>query len=258
MVSFASAKTRNPRKPRLVRGSALGLEQLDRLLDVPVAQFDRTVKRLVREFRTRHITLRIPDGVDSIDFVPVDDSVSWVRLYNAQVQRLPKMERAEEFAMARRYVFVRARLSDALRRVGVSDEEIVGIIKRGQRELPELPDATGEGLAHLRQQVMIQEARDLLALRVHDPVDAEVELGLIELEELGQEALQFFQVVRHSSPRYATLQRMVKRWATEDRCVIRRSRAAMRASRFSMISSSTSKMRCRWRRFFFSSSRTCS
>ncbi|MDP1901901.1 MAG: hypothetical protein Q8K96_15815, partial [Rubrivivax sp.] len=41
-----------------------------------------------------------------------------------------------------------------------------------------------ESSLYLRQQVLLQELGDLGALGVHDAIEAEVEVGLVELEQL--------------------------------------------------------------------------
>ena len=41
-----------------------------------------------------------------------------------------------------------------------------------------------ECLLHLRQQILVEELRHLRALGVHDSIEAEIEIGLIELEQL--------------------------------------------------------------------------
>ena len=55
----------------------------------------------------------------------------------------------------------------------------------------------GEGLADLREEVGFEKAGDLGALGVHHAVDAEVEVGLVEHEELGQEGFEFFEIGFH-------------------------------------------------------------
>ena len=44
---------------------------------------------------------------------------------------------------------------------------------------------------HLRQQVLVEELRHLGALGVHDAVEAEVQIGLVELEQLQQQFFSF-------------------------------------------------------------------
>jgi hypothetical protein len=50
---------------------------------------------------------------------------------------------------------------------------------------------------HLRQQILVEELRHLGALGVHDAVEAEVQVGLVELEQLLQEGLQLFVFLAH-------------------------------------------------------------
>jgi hypothetical protein len=48
---------------------------------------------------------------------------------------------------------------------------------------------------HLRQQVLLQELGDLGALGMHDPIEAEVEVRLVELEQFFQLADQLLALV---------------------------------------------------------------
>ena len=82
----------------LKRKQVVGLEQLDELLDVPVCRFDAVVARLVRTCRSKDISFRMtrPATLDA-GSTPHPRS-SWSRLYEAEVGRLPRMDRAEEFA----------------------------------------------------------------------------------------------------------------------------------------------------------------
>lgn len=124
-----------PRRARLRRGEALTLRQLDQLLDVRVGDFERTVSRLIKEFKTKQITLDLPVGSARIPPQPLDSRVSWVRLYEAQVHQLEPMDRAEEFRMARRYDFIKARVQSALREAGVSEEDLAKTVQRGSNAL---------------------------------------------------------------------------------------------------------------------------
>ena len=92
----------------LKRNQVLGLEQLDERLDVPVSRFSATVQKLVRTFRSKDLGLRVARPTPVSGSVPSLRS-AWTRLYEAEVSRLPRMDRAEEFRMARRYEFLRAR-----------------------------------------------------------------------------------------------------------------------------------------------------
>jgi DNA-directed RNA polymerase sigma subunit (sigma70/sigma32) len=131
-------KTKQPASPRLRRGQVLSLAELDQLLDVRVRDFERRVARLVKEFRAKGIRVAVPPTTGRIPLQPDDSRVTWLGLYEAQVQRLPRMDRAEEFLMARRYEFIKSRAAAALREVGFK-EEIGGLLQGGAGRLPELP-----------------------------------------------------------------------------------------------------------------------
>ena len=126
-------------KPRLVREQSLSLAELDVWLDVEVDEFDRAVTRLVKEFRTKQVSVDIPTGEAQIAADPVDGRVSWGRLYQAQIRRLARMGRADEFLMARRYDFFKARGQAALRECGYPEEELAELLRRGRAHLPEPP-----------------------------------------------------------------------------------------------------------------------
>jgi len=57
-----------------------------------------------------------------------------------------------------------------------------------------------ERLLNLRKQVVVQKPDDLVPLLVHDPIDAEVQVGLIQLEKLLEQAAEFLKVCRHVDP----------------------------------------------------------
>ena len=113
----------------LKRNQVLGLEQLDERLDVPVSRFSATVQKLVRTFRSKDLGLRVTRPPGGIGSVPSLRS-AWTRLYEAEVSRLPRMDRAEEFRMARRYEFLRARAKCAAEAAGFPDEEAEKLVKQ--------------------------------------------------------------------------------------------------------------------------------
>jgi phosphoglycerol transferase MdoB-like AlkP superfamily enzyme len=99
---------------------------------------------------------------------------------------------------------------------------------------------------------------------MHDAVEAEVQLGLVELEQLLEQVFSFWyfwliafvcplSIIPELAAVYWTAQRMVKSASLEVCCASRRSNESINVSRFSMISSSALKMSCRWRRCCFSS-----
>ena len=57
-----------------------------------------------------------------------------------------------------------------------------------------------ERLFHLGQQVLVQKADDFIPLLVHNAVDAEIKIGLIQLEQFLKQATKFFKVGRHVNP----------------------------------------------------------
>lgn len=117
----------------------MSLEELDARLDVGVAEFELTVARLIDEFRARAVCVRIPRGHDLITTASADSSVPWPRLYQAQIQRLPRRGRAEEFVMARRYEFFKARAAAALREMSYPEDCLADLLKNGSAQLPPPP-----------------------------------------------------------------------------------------------------------------------
>lgn len=55
-----------------------------------------------------------------------------------------------------------------------------------------------EGLSHLRQQVLVEELCHLGALGMHDAIETEIEIGLVELEQLLQQGLEAFEFLAHA------------------------------------------------------------
>lgn len=99
-------------------GASLALSELDALLDVPTEQFGRAAERLAKAMLTRGTSLSVPPASMTM-LPPVDPRTVWTTYYEAQIQRLPRLERAEEFAMARRYEFLKIRVRVALELLGV-------------------------------------------------------------------------------------------------------------------------------------------
>ncbi len=100
-----------------VPGCTRELQDLDQCLDVPVASFDRRVQQLLREFRKKKLGIRFP--------LPAADSgigakIAWPGQFAAELRQLPRLDRSEEFRMARRHEFLQQRVvaagenSDAL------------------------------------------------------------------------------------------------------------------------------------------------
>src|ERR1700682_4563565 len=108
---------------------------------------------------------------------------------------------------------------------------------------------------------MVEEAGDFVTLRIHDPVDAEVEVRLVEHKQFGQQLFEFIEVLfRHPSDpqfpeHYCTAHRMVNSSSVAVRWLNRFSNETINWSRLAIISSSTSKMCCLCWRTCFSKSR---
>ncbi len=128
------------KRPRLRLRQVLTLEELDRLLDVRVTDFEGTVRRLVAECRRKRVSIRVPESGERLTVSsPADARLSRVGLFEAQVQRLAAMDRAEEFLMAKRYEFLKARAAAALHEAGYPDGRIDELLRRGRRQLTALP-----------------------------------------------------------------------------------------------------------------------
>jgi RNA polymerase primary sigma factor len=101
-----------------------------------VAAFDRTLRRLVKEFRSKQIRVAVPAHRE---LPALDVRTRWTGLYEAEVKRLPRMERKEEFEMARRYEFLVARVDDALRVAGYPKQQIGALRHLSTQDLPPSP-----------------------------------------------------------------------------------------------------------------------
>jgi RNA polymerase primary sigma factor len=105
--------------PHLPRGrSSFALSELDRELDVPTDRLARTSERLAKSMITRRIGVSVPPA-SHLAVAGIDARTMWPSFYDAQIQRLPRLERADEFAMARRYEFLKLRARMALEAAGV-------------------------------------------------------------------------------------------------------------------------------------------
>jgi len=143
----------------LRRGDTLSLEDLDRLLDIRIEDYDQVLPRLVREFWSKSISVDVPEG-DGQPIVGLQGAKnSWVRLYAAQVQRLPKMDRADEFRFARRYEFMKARGRAALELIGHSPSQVGELLLGGGRDLPAMPGTTTQTLERVR--AILRELEEL-------------------------------------------------------------------------------------------------
>lgn len=114
MVSFAALFRGRLSRP----GSSLALSELDAHLDVPTERFNRASEQLAKAMVARRIVITIPPAsLGSLG--GIDARTLWPSFYDAQVNRLPRLDRAGEFAMARRHEFLKTRARVALEAAGV-------------------------------------------------------------------------------------------------------------------------------------------
>ena len=123
-------------RSKLRRQPPLSLAALDALLNVEPSAFDRELGAVVNG---GHVELDVPREEGLIGANP---NVAWPSLYRRQIQRLPRMTRDQEFSMARRYEFFKARLGAVLCGVGYPEAEVAGLMKNGRANLPPPPTAT--------------------------------------------------------------------------------------------------------------------
>jgi len=99
----------------------LALSELDARLDVPNERFVKTSEQLAKALVARRLTVTVPPAPFAA-ISDIDARTLWPSYYDAQVSRLPRMERADEFLMARRYEFLKTRARVALQAAGVEEE----------------------------------------------------------------------------------------------------------------------------------------
>lgn len=135
-------------KLQIGRGQVVSLPQLDAWLDVETAAFDATVARLAKAFAQAGAVLDVEgyrrERQETADLAVIADFPD-VRgsSYQADLKRLPPMDRQEEFRMARRHDFLRGLVAEALRRCGVPQGALVdllgGPVQAMRQALAELP-----------------------------------------------------------------------------------------------------------------------
>lgn len=128
---------------KLQVGQAVGLTELDRMLDVATDRFVSTTEQLARQFALKRATLDLgeyrtsrqvtADSAVSADFPDVRDP-----LYQADLRRIVPMDRQEEFRMARRHEFLTGLVRGALARCGFGDEAAAMTRQPAQRTLAAL------------------------------------------------------------------------------------------------------------------------
>lgn len=118
------AKLFSRAKLRLGSGQTVSLQQLDAWLDVETAAFDTTAAKLAVAFASARAVVDVASyrqhRQDTAETAVIADLPD-VRgsHYQADLKRLPPMDRQEEFRMARRHDFLRTLVGVALRRSGL-------------------------------------------------------------------------------------------------------------------------------------------
>ncbi len=122
---------------RFRRGQVVELSELDALLNVAADAFGARTASLVEAMRAKSVSVRVPTRAEwAGDHQDIDTRVTFAGLYSAQIQRLRRMDRDEEFLMARRYELLKARTVDALARVSIGADTAQTLIQRSSLELP--------------------------------------------------------------------------------------------------------------------------
>lgn len=190
---------RSHRSPRPAKGARVAFADLDTLLDVPLSQYERNLKRVVRDFRAKGWSLEVPASqvLESCS----SSQVTWPRLFEAQVRNLPRLDRAEEFRMARRYEFAKARVRDALQAAGYRPADVDALVLRAVADLP--PPAkrsTPAARAHLaRCADELEQVRNLYVegalYLVLPPVRRYRDLGVDEADLIQESNASLFQAI---------------------------------------------------------------
>lgn len=182
---------------RLKKGEVIDLQRLDALLDVPVEKWERHVARLARDMRTKGVQIDVPAS----RLQGGGPAVTWTGVYDAQVRNLPRMDRAEEFRMARRYDFLKVRVRDALLAAGYPAADVDALVLRPVHALPApAKAASASAREHLERAITeLQSLRNLYVegalYLVHGPVRRYLGLGVDEVDLIQEGNASLFQAI---------------------------------------------------------------
>lgn len=188
-----------PSRSRSSTPPAVDLEEIDRLLDVPVPQWERRVAKVVRQFRREQTLIEIPPSPVLASIT--SSQVTWSGLFEAQVRNVPRLDRAGEFRMARRYDFLKARVRDALQGAGFAGSKLDELVLRPIHALPPpTRRARKGGMEHLARCIGdLERLRNLYVegalYLVFAPVRRYRDLGVDEGDLLQEGAASLFQAV---------------------------------------------------------------
>jgi RNA polymerase primary sigma factor len=118
------ARLKSRAKNKLQPKQVVDLRRLDELLDVPVDRFDSTAQALAKEFLRTQATLDVAGHRHHLAETATPTVVADMpdvrgTAYQAELRRIPAMDRAEEFRMARRHDFARQLVRSALSQCGL-------------------------------------------------------------------------------------------------------------------------------------------
>jgi RNA polymerase primary sigma factor len=127
-------------KNTLQKGQAVGLVALDAMLDVATDRFVATAERLAKSFAAAQATLDL-DGYRTMRQAAANSAVAPSlpdfrdALYQADLRRIPPMDREEEFRMARRHEFLVGLVRGGLLRFGVAATRAAELVRAPAREV---------------------------------------------------------------------------------------------------------------------------
>lgn len=147
------------------------LEELDLMLDVETDRFEATASRLGKEFAKSRALLDLAGHREqrlatANPAVIADTPDVRGSHYQADLRRIPPMEREEEFRMARRHEFWRTLVETCLKQAGVADDQVKEIARKpaqvARAALRELPTRRAVDLTWLDQAIgQLEELRNL-------------------------------------------------------------------------------------------------
>jgi RNA polymerase primary sigma factor len=158
-------------KVKLAAGQVVSFEQLDGWLDVVSSRFAANAKRLATRFANQRATidvaaqrrLRSESGTSS----PVMD-IPDLRgsFYQAELRRIPPMDREEEFRMAKRHEFLAELIRAGLVKTGIPVATAQELVRKPSRVVVDVL-ATRPATAHRKWlEVMVRQYEELRNLYV--------------------------------------------------------------------------------------------
>ncbi len=149
-------------KSKLQLQQTIALSQLDKLLDVSADRFDAAGEALAKEFLRARATLDVSGYrqfmAETANPTVVGDMPD-VRgtAYQAELRRIPAMDRAEEFRMARRNDFVRRLVRRGFAALGFSADRIEELLRQpAAAQVEAVVTAKGKGKTKLDREWFVR------------------------------------------------------------------------------------------------------